>query len=124
MFIRTATVSLALALLAVTPASAATSGHTTHGASAIKIAAMDHCRASVSGHGQSGGYAPDLIRRQLARVRAISNWRSKVETAYGSQFHTWHRARDRNVRCDVSLGALHCIVEATPCSGKQAGFFF
>lgn len=88
------------------------------------VAATDRCRPAVSAYGKSGGYAPDIIKRQIARVRAISDWRAKVEARHGREFVKWRSAKEQNIQCDASLGSLHCVAEAKPCSGTSIGSLF
>jgi len=88
------------------------------------LAANTQCEQSISAHGKVGGYAPDIIRKPLARRRAIADWRIKVEARHGKQFTTWRQAKDRNVQCEASLGSLHCVAEASPCQSAALGTFF
>lgn len=90
----------------------------------IVLASADQCRAAISAYGKASGYAPHVLKRQLARMRAVSDWRSKVKQQHGSGFTTWRTAQDRNIQCDTSLGALHCVAEARPCNGPTLGSIF
>ncbi len=88
------------------------------------IAVTDRCHPTISAYGKAGGYAPDIIKRQIAKVRAMSDWRAKVESRHGRSYMKWRIARDREIQCDASLGSLHCVAEARPCKGTALGTLF
>ncbi|MEO0620239.1 MAG: hypothetical protein AAFZ01_13285 [Pseudomonadota bacterium] len=81
------------------------------------------CRANVRAFGASGGYAPQFLKRQLARARALTDWRNRVRDLHGSAFTTWARARQREIACDTALGKQHCVAQAKPCQTSLGSVF-
>lgn len=104
--------------------SVASMGNAVSARSELVVAAADHCRPKVKAYGKASGYAPRLLKRQLAKMRAVKDWRTKVEARHGEDFTTWRSAKNRDIQCDSSLGALHCVAEARPCSSPSLGAFF
>ncbi|MEL6288012.1 MAG: hypothetical protein AAFQ42_12740 [Pseudomonadota bacterium] len=79
--------------------------------------AQTSCRAPLTAYGKVGGYAPGIVKRQIARTRALAKWRHNARIRDGRAYASWRRARNRTLACDTSLGADHCVATAEPCTG-------
>ena len=53
-----------------------------------------------------------------ARHNAIETWRSQVSDRYGADYTQWWRARDKDVSCQASAGAVRCQALAAPCMAQ------